>query len=88
MHARGTDGRYGYRKTENRRIILLAFVNISFAAIIIADHAKTASIRAKERSGLAEALAGLGIEIAAGDIPADTRLTATRWQGMGTPRLS
>jgi hypothetical protein len=61
-------------KLKTVAIILLAFVNISFAAIIIADHAKTASIRAKERSGLAEALAGLGIEIAAEDIPADTRL--------------
>ncbi len=55
-------------------IILLALVNLSFAAIIISNHIKTANIQAEERTGLVSALDRLGIKISENVIPADTQL--------------
>lgn len=61
-------------KLKTVAIILLALVNLSFAAIIISDRIKTANIQADERAGLVSALDRLGIQISEDAIPADTEI--------------
>jgi hypothetical protein len=61
-------------KLKTVAIILLALVNLSFAAIIVSNRIKTANIQADERAGLVSALDRLGIEISEDAIPGDAQL--------------